>query len=309
MFKKKIVFLIFQIYCIGALAQGKKMIEIDTLKVAAVQLPLLEAKTSQDLLNQVSGYLLEAQKNSAQLVVFPELIATELVDWSKGTEKTQLAEVAKNFTPQYIEWLTNQSKKLSLYILGGTAPRVVNGKIYNTAILTTPEGKVFLQDKLFLTPDEKKWGWSPGTELIIFEMPWGKVAITTCFDAEFVAVSQLLTKAKPHLILVPSWTSSASGLNRVDWTSRSRAVEHYAYVIKTGTVPAPQGTQTHFGRASIITPQDQGFPTETIEGVLNQPSIIYGNLNFKLLKEKRKTSGYYPDNEQDIRTEPLKVSF
>jgi predicted amidohydrolase len=115
----------------------------------------------------------------------------------------------------------------------------------------------------------------------------------------------MLAKEKPDVILVPSWTSTESGLNRVDFTSRARAVEHYAYVIKTGTVRGDNATQPHYGQASFHTPQDKGFDTKVKEGELNKAQILFGTLDLEHLRTRKAESGYYPGHEQNQRTKPL----
>jgi predicted amidohydrolase len=267
------------------------------LKVAAVQFPLAERASADEFLAQVEGYLNEAAANGARLIVFPELIATALVDWEQPVPE-QMRRIAAEFTPRYFVWIANQAKRLGVSILGGTAPRQVLDGIVNTAILAFPDGRAVLQDKLHLTPGEKDWGWRPGERLNGIEAPWGATVILTCFDCEFPSVSQQLADFRPEVILVPSWTSSLSGLNRVDWTAKARAVEHYAYVIKTGTVPASDTDEDHFGRAAIVSPQDEGFPVQATEGVLNVPGIVYSDLELARLRKGREESGYYPVKEE-----------
>ncbi len=281
---------------------------MDSLRVAAVQYPQGEGKTFESFIAKVEGYLIEAKEKNAQLIVFPELITLELVDLkSKIPEKNQLAAIADEVTPRYIAWLKDSAKRFNIAIMGGTTPRRVGLLIKNTAILAMADGKTVMQDKIFLTPDEKAWGWSPGESLEVFSSPWGSTVITTCFDCEFPMVSEGLVNARPDLILVPSWTSSLSGLNRVDWTAKSRAVEHYAFVIKTGTIPDPSSQQSHFGRASIIGPQDTGFSTEIIEGELNKSQIIIGDLDLAQQRKQKSVSGYYPGHEQQQRRTPFSV--
>lgn len=279
------------------------------LKVAAVQYPLGEKKTALELLQKIKEYVVEAKKNDAELVVFPELVSAELIDWNEPVPiNTQFHKIAQTFTPAYIEWLKQISSELNISILAGTTPRLVNDQIVNSAILTLTDGKTYIQDKLFLTPDEKDWGWSPGKELRPINAPWGKSIITTCFDCEFPIVSQLLTKIQPELILVPSWTSTKAGLNRVDWTAHARAVEHFAYVVKTGTVPDTTSTQEHYGRATIIGPQDPSFNIKPINGKLNSSEIVYGDIDFAKLRERRVQTGYYPGKEQNDRINPIDIS-
>ena len=279
---------------------------MDSLKVAAVQFPLAENNKPAAFYAKIENYLLEAHKNGAQLIVFPELITLELIDWTHD-EKPQLQKIAAEFSPAYIEWLKGKAQELQVSILGGTTPKLRGQNLVNVAVLAFPDGRVFEQEKIYLTPDEKDWGWSPGEVLRLVNAPWGKTVITTCFDCEFPQISQKLVPYKPEVILVPSWTSSQSGYNRVDWSARARAIEHYAYVIKTGTVKDPTSTQPHFGVATMIGPQDKDFSDEIIEGKPNQPQILYGTLDLKKLRDHRDDSGYNPSLEQTKRKAPFKV--
>lgn len=283
---------------------------VDRLRVAAVQFPLGERGNQQDFLAKVERFIIEAKENGAELVVFPELITTELVDWHARNESSpqQMQRIAREFSPRYERWLQQQAQSRGIAILGGTTPRIVEGeRVVNTAILAMPDGKVHLQDKIFLTPEEKVWNWKPGSTLKVIDSPWGKTSMLICFDCEFPAISNMISKFKPELLLVPSWTSSMAGLNRVDWSARGQAVGQYAFVVKTGTVAGENATEPHFGQASIITPQETGWPTQTIEGTLNRPAIIYGDLDLAQLRRKKADSGFYPGKEQLERREPIAV--
>lgn len=182
---------------------------MDRLKVAAVQFPLAERQTPVSFLAKVEGYMSKATQHGAQLIVFPELITVELVNWQAGEgDIPQLHRIASEFTPRYTEWLRKQAEEKKVAILGGTTPRLVEGHIVNTAILAMPGGRIHLQDKIFLTPDEKAWGWTPGSTLRVIDAPWGKTVIAICFDCEFPVIAHMISKFKPELLLVPSWTST-----------------------------------------------------------------------------------------------------
>lgn len=280
-----------------------------SLTVAAVQFPFHEALSIDSLLVLVERFIKDAKDQGAELVLFPELIAHCLIDFTSSIpQPKQQLRIASEFTPLYRNWLRTQAKEKNLAILGGTTPRLSDAGLVNSALFALEDGQEFVQDKIFLTPTEKEWGWIAGTELKVISTRWGSLVITTCFDCEFPKVSEALVKFKPDVILVPSWTGSMHGLNRVDWTARARAVEHFAYVIKTGTVPVPNSIKEHFGQASIYGPQDQGFSYETIQGPLNESKLVIAKLDLELQREKKMLSGYYPGNEQMIRTQSFNVT-
>jgi predicted amidohydrolase len=284
--------------------------KLDSLRVAAVAFPLGERATGDEFLNKIDKLVVRAKEGQAGVVVLPELITTELVNWqSQVDEITQLKNIAEKFTPVFIESVKAMAVKNQISILAGSTPRLVRGKVYNTAVLALPDGRVLLQDKIYLTPDEKEWGWTPGKTLHVFDLPWGRSVITICFDSEFPGLSQMLAPYRPEVFFVPSWTSGEAGFNRVDWATKGRAIEHYAFVIKTATIPDPKSTVPHVGNATIIGPQDGGFAVGAIEGAKNQPDMIFGNLDLLTLRARRALTGVYPVNEQHIRRSPITIQL
>lgn len=274
----------------------------NTLRIAAVQFPMFGGRTNEEFLRDVERYIKEAKDGGAGLVVFPELITADLIRPNPNLpEDKQMKAVAQDITPGYLSWLLEKSVEYGIAIMGGSSPRLADGNVLNTAYLVFSSGEVFQQDKCFLTPDEKDWNFSCGQDIEVFETPIGKVSIMICFDCEMPALSASLSREKPEIILIPSWTASRHGFNRVSWSARARAIEHYAYVVKTGTVAAEGSSEEHHGQASIMTPQDSGFPLETADGSYDTAGIVFADLNLKLLRSRRTETGYYPDKEQDMK--------
>jgi predicted amidohydrolase len=285
----------------GALAKS--------LKVAAIQYDLAEGISPQVFFQKVEKFIAETAQQGAEVVVFPELITTEMVDYQSAiSEKDQLRTLAQEVTPQYFQFIKDQAKKYKVSIMGGTSPRVSGKDIFNTAILALPDGRAFYQDKIFLTPDEKNWGWQAGKKINLIDAPWGRSVILICFDSEFPGISNRLVKHAPEVLFVPSWTSTEAGFNRVDWSTKARAIEHFAFVVKTATVPHVRSTQPHFGNASIVGPQEPFFNINPLEGSKNEVKIVWGTLDLKAMRERRILTGYFPGKEQTERNASIRMN-
>jgi predicted amidohydrolase len=273
----------------------------DFFTIAAVQFPISGGQSKTDFFKKVENFIVKAKYGGASLVIFPELITADLVSITSNQNEAQsMKNIALEFTTEYVQWIQKKLVEHGLAIMAGTSPRNIEDKIVNTAFLVFPSGELFQQDKVFLTPDEKAWGFSMGNELQVFSTPLGKMTIAICFDCEMPSLSNSLSKEKPEIILIPSWTSSQHGFNRVAWSAKARAIEHYAYVVKTGTVVGEGSHEEHFGQASIINPQDSGFPFETQDGPYNAIDILFGDLDMSFLRKSREGTDYYPDKEQDL---------
>lgn len=275
---------------------------ITAYKVAAVQFPLVGGTSKEEFFRKVDEAVVSAKAKGASLVVFPELLTVDVAPRApRDKEAENVRALAQTITPEYEKWLVAAAKKHQITIMGGSSPRSKNGKVLNTAFLALPDGTLHMQDKLFLTPDEKDWGFGVGDTLNVITTPLGDIAILICFDAEMPRISHLLSDKKPDVILIPSWTGSTHSFNRVNWSAQARAIEHYAYIVKTSTVATKTSVDKHVGQAAVITPQDTGFPSTPKVGKLNASETLIEVIDVNLLRSKRRESGYYPDKEQELK--------
>lgn len=261
------------------------------LRVSAVQYHLEKITSFKDFEDQVTHYVRNAAEYDSEFVLFPEFFTTQLLSIANGTT-SRLEELA-NYTEQYLELFTNLASVTSMHIIGGT--HVVNkgGKLYNTAHLFYPDGRVVEQAKLHLTPTEKKeWNITPGESIQIFETEKGKIAILTCYDMEFPEIVRMVRGMGADVIFAPSCTDDLHGFNRVRYTCHARTIENQVYVVTTGTVGALRNVdfmRANCGQAAVITPNDIPFPKNGIlmEGELNHDMIITADLDLSLLFKVR----------------------
>jgi predicted amidohydrolase len=156
--------------------------------------------------------------------------------------------------------------RYSLALLPGTMPCAspdrgdgLPGHL-NRALLLLPDGQVFHQDKIALTPSERNpaaWLLTPGTQVNV--IPWLglRVAIVVCLDIEFTALFARLAKLDLDLILVPAKVDMLSGYYRVLGCAKARAIELQTAVAVVGAVGSPLGQpalDTVVGAAAVFIP-------------------------------------------------------
>jgi predicted amidohydrolase len=263
----------------------------------------------EQFLNKIKNEVTKAKAAKADLVVFPELFMADMVEAAelKSPLKTQMREFAKLHTPQLMLDLKSLAKENRIYLLGGSFPRQVNNDIHNTSIFISPNGETHLQDKIYLTPDEKDWGWAGGKKIEVFDTEIGKIAILICYDVEFPQISDRLASLAPEIIIVPSMTDTEAGFRRVRWTSQARAVEHRAYVLHVGTTGAPDPSWPHYAQASALSPSEKGFSGLIAEGGVNSSEPLLVELNLAKLREARKSGGIHPAKDQTDRKKSIQV--
>jgi predicted amidohydrolase len=301
----------------------------DRLKVALVQYELEGGLSAQAFLQKLEQWLLKAHEEKAKLVVFPELFTADLlpggrqVDPTKpiglGQEIEEWNRITDREVPALLEGFELLSQKFSgMAILFGSTPRrLPSGSIVNTALFALGDGRVVLQDKLFLTPcEDREWLWQNGQNINVIDAPWGRTVIYICHDIEVPYLSSKLVEIQPDLILAPSCTGSIHGLRRVRFCAQARAVEHHAWVLQTSTIQPPLGQggvatvnmNEHTGQAAIIPPSESLYEDFRKEGELNAAMMLVGEVDLRRMRKTRAMPVVFPARDERARSELPGVS-
>ncbi len=245
------------------------------------------------------------------LFCFPSFFTTQLMSIGDSQGKALTINDLPDFTDRYLELFTSFARRTGMHIIGGTHVVQRNERLYNTAHLFYPDGRVVTQDKIHITPTEvHEWNMAPGEGLNVFETSKGKIAMLTCYDIEFPEIVRMAKAKGADIIFCPSCTDDRHGFYRVRYTSHARAVENQVYVVLTGTVgalPTVDFMRANYGQAAVITPNDIPFPPRGImvEGELNNDMIVTADLDLQLLYDVRERGSVttWRDRRTDLYTD------
>jgi len=158
----------------------------------------------------------------------PDLALTGQVAWLAQHSEAALAR------------LQPLCREHDLALLAGTLPWPDGtGGHRNRAFLLLPDGRIYHQDKLFLTPSEQDpagWQLTPGDTVNVVQWAGLRIATAVCLDIESPALAGRLARLDLDLLLVPAKTSLMSGYYRVFSCARARAVELNTTVAVVGAV-------------------------------------------------------------------------
>ncbi|MBK9019493.1 MAG: carbon-nitrogen hydrolase family protein [Sulfuritalea sp.] len=277
------------------------------VRLAAVQYMLRHVADWSGFEHQVDFVLNAAADYQPQFVLLPELFTTQVLSYHKSDDIPAAVRELTGYTDRYVELMRSHAMRHGYYLVGGTHPRIHDGKLLNTSFLFTPGGDVHTQDKIHRTRWEKeKWHTDHGDAVRVFETPFGKIAILICYDIEFPELARSVADAGAEIVFVPSCTDDRQGFLRVRYCCHARAIENQIYVAMTSTVGnlPVAGLRLHYGQASIITPSDFPFARDGIaaEGVINEEQIIVADVDLALLDENRLKGTTIPllDKRTDI---------
>lgn len=188
-------------------------------RLATVHYRPQAGKTPEEKRLQFGTYIEQAARLKADLVVLPET----LTYYGTGLSAGEAAEPVPGPSTEYFGAL---AKKYGMYIVAGLFEKDAH-KVYNVAVLLTPEGTLGGKYRKVTLPDgEAAQGVVPGQEYPIFKTRFGALGIMICYDGFFPEVARELSKRGAEVIAWPVWGCNPE-------LARARAAENHVYLVSS----------------------------------------------------------------------------
>lgn len=157
-----------------------------------------------------------AHAAGASLVVLPELAPSGYVFESDAELASLAGPVPEGKAAARLVAL---ARELGIHLVSGIA-EAANGRVYNAALLTGPDGYIGSYRKLHLW-DKETLFFAPGDlGLPVYDTPLGRIGIAVCYDGWFPETFRTLADAGAEIVCVPT--------NWVPMPSQNPAVEAMA---------------------------------------------------------------------------------
>ncbi|WP_053373532.1 carbon-nitrogen hydrolase family protein [Paenibacillus sp. FJAT-27812] len=290
---------------------------MNVLSVATIQYELTFIESEEQFWKGLTSTISKAAEQGAELVVFPEYMTAHLLSLKPAMSHKEACHYLSNYTAKYMNFFLQSSRAFGIAILGGTHICHEEDGFVNNAYLFFPDGRVEVQTKLHLTPEERNsWSLVAGDRLNMIESKWGKLAITTCYDIEFPELARMAAEQGAQLLLCPSYTDSAFGYYRVRHCAQARAIENQLFVVLSGMVGSlPEGllqVDQGYCQAGVFSPCDYPFSEQGIlqVGVVNESGMALAELDFAMLQENREhgvVAPFYDRRPSLYQYEPVKL--
>jgi predicted amidohydrolase len=148
--------------------------------------------------------------------------AVEAKDWTAD----HFVRIAQDVTTSpYIARVRDLAEKYKIAILFGFTEKA-DGKLYNCALMVNRDGRIVGHyHKTHLQDEDLRF--SPGADLPVFNMAWGKTGVLICADRRWPETARVLRLKGAGIILIPSY--GMWGLDN-EWWMRTRAYENENFV-------------------------------------------------------------------------------
>ena len=214
------------------------------MRVGAAQIDIKIGEKACNL-DKCLHWMGEAARRKVDLLVFPECALTGFVFGSFG-EALQVSEAVSGESTNVLK---EASRKYSITVVVGLL-EIDKNKLYNTAVLVSPEGLVGKYRKthtLCLGVDRYV---TRGGDLPVFSLPQCKFGILTCYDQRFPEPARIIALKGAQAILHPANLPEGAEAY-ANFFNQSRACENRLFIINANRVGEERGVR-FIGRSQII---------------------------------------------------------
>lgn len=253
------------------------------LRVAGLQ--MVSGPRPAENLAEAGRLVEQAVAREAQLLLLPEYFP---VIGGGDADRLQAGETFGSGPVQ--DWLATTAAQHGIWLVAGSIPLVSSlpDKVRNACLVFDPAGKCAARyDKIhlfhFRKGDEQydeaahiEAGGHPAA----FEMPWGRVALSICYDLRFPELYRAL--APFDLMLVPAAFTETTGRAHWEILLRARAIENQCYVLAVGQGGRHENGRLTHGNSMIVDPWG-----EILDRWESGPGLVVADLDTERLREVR----------------------
>jgi len=244
----------------------------EKIKVALAQISCKREAKAKNI-KKMEEIVAKANKQAAELVIFPELSLTGYV------VRDQLYELAETIPGPSTRTMENIARKAKTYIVFGM-PELserTQATIYNTAVFVGPEGFIGKYRKMYLPTysvfEEKRY-FRPGFQTAVFDTELGKIGLIICYDIFFPEVSRLTRLAGAQLIVC---ISASPGVRRTffETLTMARAIENTAFLAFVNLVGIEDGLP-FWGGSRLVGPNGRVL----VQAKYDEEDLVMGDVEY-----------------------------
>jgi predicted amidohydrolase len=193
------------------------------MRVTSIQLEIRDRPRAETLAHVIG--LLDRARGS-DLILLPELWPCGYFSFSRYDAESEPVDGPT------IEFLAARARGLGTSIFTGSFVERAGEKLFNTCLLIDPSGEVVARYRkihLFGYQSEERRLLEQGTEVVVKDLPWGRVGFSICYDLRFPELYRRMIDLGAEVFLIAAaWP--AARLEPWLLLNRARALENQAFV-------------------------------------------------------------------------------
>jgi predicted amidohydrolase len=236
-------------------------------------------------LKKAEKFIKEGVESGAEIVLLPEMFN---------------CPYSVKYIPQYaepfphgttFEFLAEQAKKNSVYLVGGSHPEKEGDNIFNTCFVFGPDGKLLGKHrKVHLFDINVEGGisfkesdtFTSGDEFAIIDTELGKIGIVICYDMRFPEIFRIMTLRGVKMVLIPAAFNITTGPAHWELLSRTRAVDNQIFLAAASPAQDDGGVYQAWGHSMIVDPWGR-----ILKNAGTGDKVILSKIDYRILEKVR----------------------
>ena len=158
--------------------------------------------------------------------------------------------------------LSSWAKENRVVLVGGSVPEVEGDRLYNTCFVYGPDGELLARHRKVHLFDVDLPGmrfheshtFTPGSEITVFDTPYGRMGVAICFDVRFPELFRAMARRGAELICLPAQFNTTTGPAHWEMTLRARAVDNELFFVAASAARYEGFPYECWGHSMIIDP-------------------------------------------------------
>ena len=212
---------------------------------------------------ELTGKLIEeAAAKKAKLITLPENFPL------MGKHDEDRLAITETFNDGPLQlFLSEQSKRYKVWLLGGTIPLVSDNpeKVFATSLLFNPNGeciarydKIHLFDVVLDENDGESYRESKtfksGNDIVVAQTEIGNIGLSVCYDLRFPEMYRKMHNESVQIITAPSAFTATTGKAHWETLLKTRAIENLCYLIASNQGGVHANGRETWGHSMIVDP-------------------------------------------------------
>lgn len=159
--------------------------------------------------------------------------------------------------------LAHLAAELEIYIVGGSIPELLDGRVYNTSYVYDRAGRQIARHrKAHLFDIDVAGGQrfmesetlSPGDGITTFETEFGTMGLCICFDLRFEELARCMALRGAKCIFVPAAFNMTTGPAHWELMFRQRAVDNQCFTVGVAPARNESASYVSYGNSMAVDP-------------------------------------------------------
>jgi len=191
----------------------------------------------------------------ASVIVLPEM-------FSCPYDKEYFSLFAGRGHEETCRRLSSWAKENRVLLVGGSVPEVEGDRLYNSCFVYGPDGELLARHRKVHLFDVDLPGmhfheshtFTPGSEITVFDTPYGRMGVAICFDVRFPELFRAMARRGAELICLPAQFNMTTGPAHWEITMRTRAVDNELFFVAASAARHEGFSYECWGHSLILDP-------------------------------------------------------